>query len=408
MQPAGAPAVRLADGWVATVVPVRISCNLKALTVEGLHNQKKDLHLAAARFVSAQLHHDLREGAAGDGLLRRRLENDRARAAHTVDEVLVKLEQGIQEVLAAHTAEPADRYFDHAVHRRMVGELLDARMHASSALALYLETPVLDVASWLRLPNSTLHREYVAFLRRTLPSREAEGGKARQQAAERLCVATGLAVATAGETDWEGLTRLMAAAADGAGPMAVELLVAAGADVNAKKADEPRGGWTALTYAAAAGDVLALQALCSAGADLEAVCSAHGSTALLVAAERGHAAAVKALAAAGGLVSAANWQGSTPLHAAAAKGHLEALQTLIRLDPEVGRVSDDGVTPLMVAAAEGHLEIVQALCKAGARADIADRSGRTAQQRAEEEKFAGVAAFLQERVKQEKAVRIDV
>ncbi len=403
--------MRLADGWAATVVPVRISCNLKAHTVEAIRDQKKDLHLAAARFVAAQLHHDLLEAAGRDGRLRSRLGSDRAcpqcDTKHTVEEVLGKLEHGMQEVLAAHSAEPAHLYFDHAVHRRLVGELLDARTHAFSALALYLDAAAIDVAGLMHLPNPTLHREYVALLRRTLPPK-AEGEEARRLAAERLCVATGLAVASAGEIDREGLTRLMAAAADGAGPMAVELLVAAGADVNAKKASEPRVGWTALFYAAAAGDVSALQALCSAEADLEAVCAAHGSTALLVAAERGQAAAVDLLAAAGGQVAAPNRLGFTPLHKAAAGGHLEVVRALCRLDREVGRLALDGTTPLMAAAAEGHLGVIQELCKAGARADVADLSGRTAQQRAEEGEYAEVAAFLKERVIQDQAIRINV
>ena len=193
MQPAGVPAVRLAGGWVATLVPVRVACNLRALTVEEVLAQTKELHLAAARFGAARLHLDLREEAE-DGRLRRRLEGDGARGGLTVEEVLEKLERGAGEVMAAHEAEPAEQYLDHAEHRRLAGEALDARAHALSALRLYLEDPARDVARIMQLPNPALHREYVAFLRRTLPPAAEEGGRARRQAAERLCVIAGLAV----------------------------------------------------------------------------------------------------------------------------------------------------------------------------------------------------------------------
>ncbi len=369
--------MRLANGWVAMVVPVLVSCNLKALTVEAVKSQKKDLHLAAAGFALEQLHHDLREAAGADGQLLRRLDGDRMHAAHTEEEVLEKLKQGMQEVIEAHTAEPADRYLNHAVHRRVVGELLDARTHAFSALALYLENPSCNVVSLLRLPNATLHREYVAFLRRTLSPLKVEGGEALRREAERLCVTTGLVMATAAEKDREGLTRLMVAAADGSGPMAVDLLVAAGAAVNAAKAAETHAGWTALSYAAAAGNVPELQALCSAGADVETACTEQGSTPLIVAADYGQVAAVEALAKAGCRVNAVNWQGVTPLYKAAAGGHLEVVQALCRLDADVERASDDGMTPLMAAAEQGHLAVVQVLRDAGARGAVADFPSHT-------------------------------
>jgi hypothetical protein len=319
-----------------------------------------------------------------DGQLRRRLDGDSMRAEHTEEEVLEKLKQGMLAVLEAHTAEPADRYLDHAAHRRLVGELLDARTHAFSALALYLENPACNVASALRLPNATLHREYVAFLRRTLPSFQVHGDEARRRAAERLCVIAGLAVATAEETDREGLTRLMAAAADGAGPTAVDLLVAAGAAVNAVKAAEPHAGWTALTYAAAVGNVPALLALCSAGADVGAKCTEQGSTPLLVAADYGQVAAVEALAKAGGPVNAANRQGETPLYKAAAGGHLEVVRVLCRLDADVEQASNDRVTPLMAAERGGHQAVVQVLREAGARGESAESSSSTKLLRPEE------------------------
>jgi hypothetical protein len=57
LEPHGAPSVELVEaagggaGGVVTVVPVRVSVNLKALTVEELRSQKRDMHLNAFRYL---------------------------------------------------------------------------------------------------------------------------------------------------------------------------------------------------------------------------------------------------------------------------------------------------------------------------------------------------------------------
>jgi ankyrin repeat protein len=82
--------------------------------------------------------------------------------------------------------------------------------------------------------------------------------------------------------DREGLTPLMAAAANGCGAAALRLMVAAGAAVNTAVAGGQRAGWTAVMYAAAAGDAIAAAELCKLGADAKAAC-ARGRTAVCIA-----------------------------------------------------------------------------------------------------------------------------
>jgi ankyrin repeat protein len=79
--------------------------------------------------------------------------------------------------------------------------------------------------------------------------------------------------ADAFSVDREGLTPLMAAAANGCGATALKLLVAAGASVNTAVAGGQRAGWTAVMYAAAAGDAVAAAELCKLGADVKVACA---------------------------------------------------------------------------------------------------------------------------------------
>ncbi len=79
----------------------------------------------------------------------------------------------------------------------------------------------------------------------------------------------------------------MAAAGGGHAPI-VEVLLAAGAEVNAT-------GWTALMGAAGGGHERTVDLLLAAGADVNAVPGAYGLTALMGAAKGGHIGTVRAL-----------------------------------------------------------------------------------------------------------------
>ena len=78
LEPHGAATAELAAGGVVTVVPVRVSANLKALTVEELHTQKKDMHLNASRYQLEELCCELKRIAA-EGGLRARVARDEKR-----------------------------------------------------------------------------------------------------------------------------------------------------------------------------------------------------------------------------------------------------------------------------------------------------------------------------------------
>jgi ankyrin repeat protein len=135
----------------------------------------------------------------------------------------------------------------------------------------------------------------------------------------------------------------------------VQALIAKGADVNAWSY-----GSTALMLASDKGHLGVVQALLAAGADVNAKTS-YGSTALTVASSNGHLDVVQALLARG-----ADVNGSGALGGASANGHLEVVQALLAKGANVNAGSPGGPTVLMAASRQGHLEVVQALLASGA------------------------------------------
>ncbi|ESU18178.1 hypothetical protein FGSG_11425 [Fusarium graminearum PH-1] len=149
----------------------------------------------------------------------------------------------------------------------------------------------------------------------------------------------------------------------------VELLLAAGADVNAAAASEH--GRTALEAAAEGGHLKVIEKLLAAGADVNAAAaSKHGRTALQAAAEGGHLKVIEKLLAAGADANAA------ALQAAAKEGYLEVIEKLLvaGADVNAAAASEYGRTALQAAAEGGHLEVVEKLLAAGADVNAAAAS----------------------------------
>ena len=167
-------------------------------------------------------------------------------------------------------------------------------------------------------------------------------------------------------------SRLVDAAA-GQDAAAVQALLDAGAEVNARRAD----GATALLWAAHRDDLAMVELLLAAGADPNAA-DEHGVTPLMRASENASPGVVQALLDAGADPDAAQSSGLTPLMIAARTGERDVVRGLLAHGADVNAVTHEtGVTALMWAVAAPHPDIVHVLLETGAGVEASSAKGFT-------------------------------
>ena len=232
--------------------------------------------------------------------------------------------------------------------------------------------------------------------------------------------------------DYESESTGSTAISSAANPQVVQVLVAAGADINTVAGD----GYHLLKSAAEAGDVKFVRALLKMGAEVDT--TSTGATALHTAVQWDQLEIVRLLLAAGANPNAEDVDMCTPLmlarslecvdlllaagasvdfadqvgtevvhhhsdpeilgrlqeagatfnptqpssttvlHRAAESGDLPLAQYLLQQGADVNGATLWGLTPLMSAAEHGHTELMQLLLSAGADIEAVDESGRTA------------------------------
>lgn len=142
------------------------------------------------------------------------------------------------------------------------------------------------------------------------------------------------------------------------------------------RADEP------LIDAADRGDKVAAQQLIASGASVDAR-GADNATALIVAALSGEEDIAELLIAKGADVNARNAGGFTALHAAAYQGSLPVVTLLLDNNaPRDDAENKAGVTPVFVAAEMNHLDVIELLVSRGADISKAESHGYSALTRA--------------------------
>ena len=154
--------------------------------------------------------------------------------------------------------------------------------------------------------------------------------------------------------------------------VAVQALLTEGADVNAPQGD----GMTALHWAAHNGDASLARILLDAEADVAAGTRIGHYTPLHLAAQAGAGEVVEMLLGAGADPSTPT-EGAgaaTPLHFAAASGNVRSVEALVAAGADVNAAEEAwGQTPLVFAASKGRTEAVRALLNAGADPSVHTR-----------------------------------
>ncbi len=167
----------------------------------------------------------------------------------------------------------------------------------------------------------------------------------------------------------EGGATALVAAAYGNHVEVARLLVAAGADVNAK--DDTEQSAFLIATSEVGDDTRLLELTLGNGADVDAKDSYNG-TGLIRAADRGHVAIVRRLLATAIDVDHVNRLGWTALLEAIILGggdarHTEVVRRLVAHGVDVDIADREGVTPLAHARRQGYAEMVETLERAGAR-----------------------------------------
>ena len=160
---------RSATGDV-TVVPVRVSVNLKAERLEQLEEKKKSIHLSGFEFRVNELRQKLLAKAqAADADARLSREKDKYghlwERAFSVGGFIDGQAAKVESVLARHRARASADYSDDAVYRSLVSESLEAARMAESALLWWLmdEGQYIHIIDKLSLME--FQREFESFLR---------------------------------------------------------------------------------------------------------------------------------------------------------------------------------------------------------------------------------------------------
>ena len=164
----------------------------------------------------------------------------------------------------------------------------------------------------------------------------------------------------------DGFTPLHFAATNG-NLAATQVLIAAGADVNAQ-ASERKRRWTPIHYAAQFGHVAVIEALIKAGVNKE-ICTGFGLSPLVVGAEFGHVKVVEFMLSIGAeknVQTIADNHKMTALHYAAVGNFVDVAIALLNAKIDKERETAFGLTALEFAAKNNLSEMVVLLMNYGA------------------------------------------
>ena len=325
VEQAGEMSMEVKGNSVLEMIPVRVNANLKAMTLEERVEAKKNMHVAAFEHLIREIENELNL-LASHGDAKERLEKDESKGSiHTVEGFLKRIVEQCKDVLSKHKAASTSDFVKDRVFRSLVREMIEVKAMAISKLREWLEN---ESYSFIRFRWNaklrTAHRRWIAFLEKKL---QTCGEGERKRVSLELCRTLGLLVDSVEEKNELDETCLMRAAAEGRPMKTLQLLVGAGAQVNAARPD--------------------------------------GVTPVWLAAQFGHHEAVCSLAELNASVTQAAIDCATPVYIAAQNGNAKCIEALVELKADVQQKDKFGTGPIHQAAMNGHVDCVKVLTKLG-------------------------------------------
>jgi ankyrin repeat protein len=171
---------------------------------------------------------------------------------------------------------------------------------------------------------------------------------------------------------FEATAQLMNALQYGGDAKSIKLLIAKGADVNAKDNE----GWHALQLAAKRGNIEIVRLLLENGADVNAT-NLNGVTALTSAAYRGYTDIAKLFVEKGASVNAKENDNTTALMVAAGAGQTNAVEFLLDNGADINATNNFGYSVLMTALNGNKIDVVKILLSKGVKINETNWSGET-------------------------------
>jgi hypothetical protein len=342
LQEDGPHYVHMTQDGVVFVIPVMVNVNLKTFTVDDFIEQQRDIHISAFRYLIGEIEQYLSDPKIEERM-KNRLQDDNTGDEHSLESFVTRTLQQCNNVYARHQAEPAINYMNNNIFRRLVLEMVEVRMMATSKVEEWLQNTTSSFIKYrIGAELRTVHRRHIAFLNRQLDQEPSESQQ--QKLALELCVAKGLVSETIEEKNDLEESPLMVAAAEGRSRGDLMLLITAKANVFASRPD----GVCAMWLAAQFGNVECIDLLHLKKASVDQA-SMDGTTPVSIAAQVGNLQCVTKLIELGADFRRKNNKNATPLDQATLNRHADVMALLSRRIEERGAepksISDGVCTP---------------------------------------------------------------
>jgi len=352
LEPIGGDELIVTEHGLVEVVKVRVNSNIKVITLEEYTKRKKDMHSNSFKFLLQDLSNELDMKCTN---FENQVVAEESEMMSTVDpkKYMKKCIEQVEDVRNRHAQRTASEFNDDAIYRRLVEEMLLSKTCAQVKMDYMLQLDAESANEFMEYPLRVNYRDWLGD-----QSKKLEIAPDAKKSLE-LCKIYGLLERDTTEVNEIGEPPLLAACADGVTDDKLELLIAAGSDVNHSMSysNTDVGGYTALLTAALYGRASLVSILAAHGADVNAGLT-DGITPMYYAAGGGHTATVKVLASLGADLNAANLDGYTPLHVAAQEGYAASVEALLSLGADAS-IEWNGQTAKDIAESYNHTQVVE-------------------------------------------------